>query len=70
MCTRIGLELCMFSFVTLVKSAYQKMIFLFLNQNICCGYRALDHTILGPTFGPIPNAEKYVFSPIPDKKIP
>ena len=22
----------------LVKSAYQKIIFLFLNQNICCGY--------------------------------
>ena len=22
----------------LVKSAYQKLIFLFLNQNICCGY--------------------------------
>ena len=23
---------------TLVKSAYQQLIFLFLNQNICCGY--------------------------------
>ena len=23
---------------TLVKSVYQKLIFLFLNQNICCGY--------------------------------
>ena len=23
---------------TLVKSAYQKIFFLFLNQNICCGY--------------------------------
>ena len=25
-------------FRTLVKSAYPKIIFLFLNQNICCGY--------------------------------
>ena len=24
--------------------------------------RALDHLILGPKFGPIPNAKKYVFS--------
>ena len=32
--------------------------------------RALDHPILGPKFGPIPNAKKYVFFPIPDKKIP
>ena len=32
--------------------------------------RALDHPILGPKFGPIPNAKKYVFFPIPDKKFP
>ena len=32
--------------------------------------RALDHLILGPKFGPIPNAKKYVFSPIPDEKFP
>ena len=29
--------------------------------------RALDHPILGPKFGPIPNAKKYGFFPIPDK---
>ena len=29
--------------------------------------RALDHPILGPKFGPIPNAKKYVFFPIPEK---
>ena len=29
--------------------------------------RALDHPILGPKFGPIPNAKKYVFFPIPGK---
>ena len=33
-------------------------------------FRALDHPILGPKFGPIPNAKKYVFFPIPDKKFP
>ena len=33
-------------------------------------YRALDHPILGPKFGPIPNAKKYVFFPIPDKNFP
>ena len=32
--------------------------------------RALDYPILGPKFGPIPNAKKYVFFPIPDKKFP
>ena len=32
--------------------------------------RALDHPILGPKFGPIPNAKKYVFSPIPEEKFP
>ena len=32
--------------------------------------RALDHPILGPKFGPIPNAKKYVFFSIPDKKFP
>ena len=26
------------SFRPLVKSAYQKIFFLFLNQNLCCGY--------------------------------
>ena len=30
--------------------------------------KALDHPILGPKFGPIPNAKKYGFFPIPDKK--
>ena len=33
-------------------------------------HRALDHPILGPKFGTIPNAKKYVFFPIPDKKFP
>ena len=33
-------------------------------------FRALDHPILGPKFGPIPNAKQYVFFLIPDKKIP
>ena len=33
-------------------------------------HRALDHPILGPKFNPIPNAKKYVFIPIPDKKFP
>ena len=32
--------------------------------------RALNHPILGPKFGPIPNAKKYVFFPIPDEKFP
>ena len=30
--------------------------------------RALDHPILGPKFGPIPNAKKYVFSQFQTKK--
>ena len=30
--------------------------------------RALDHPILGPKFGPIPNAKKYVFSSMQQKK--
>ena len=33
-------------------------------------FRALDHSILGPKFGPIPNAKKYVFFPIPAQKNP
>ena len=38
----------------------------------CWAYnpRALDHPILGPKFGPIPNAKKYGFFRIPDKKFP
>ena len=32
--------------------------------------RALDHPILGPKFGPIPNAKKYGFFPNSRKKIP
>ena len=36
----------------------------------CYTLRALDHLILGPKWGPIPNAKKYVFSPIPNKKFP
>ena len=35
---------------------------------LCPGAR--DHPMLGPIFRPIPNAKKYGFSPIPDKKIP
>ena len=36
------------SYRTLVKSAYQKIIFLFLNQNICCGTQKnhLNETVL------------------------
>ena len=30
--------ICILFVRTYVKSAYQKVIFLFLNQNICCGY--------------------------------
>ena len=33
-------------------------------------FRALDHPNLGPKFGPIPNAKKYVFFPNPDEKFP
>ena len=32
--------------------------------------RALDLRNLGPKFGPIPKAKKYVFSPILDEKFP
>ena len=32
--------------------------------------RALDLRNLGPKFGPIPKAKKYVFFPILDEKIP
>ena len=32
--------------------------------------RALDHPILGPKFGPIPNAKKCFFYPNSTKKIP
>ena len=42
----------------------------FLRQIGRCMVRALDHLILGPKFGPIPNAKKYVFFPIPDEKFP
>ena len=38
--------------------AEAELIFLSL---ILFYYRALDHPILGPKFGPIPNAKKYVF---------
>ena len=34
-----------------------------------CGFRALDLRNLGPKFGPIPKAKKYVFFPILDEKI-
>ena len=40
------------------------------NKAILLKGRALDHPILGLKFGPIPNAKKDVFSPIPDKKFP
>ena len=33
-------------------------------------YRALDLRNLGPKFGPIPKAKKYVFFPILDEKNP
>ena len=39
-----------------------------LDQNCLSLCRALNHLILGPKFSPIPNAKKYVFFSIPDKK--
>ena len=36
----------------------------------CVHSRALDLRNLGPTFGPIPKAKKYVFFPILDEKFP
>ena len=35
-----------------------------------CTSRALDLRNLGPKFGPIPKAKKYVFFPILDEKFP
>ena len=39
-------------------------------ESLAYNFRALDLLILGPKFCPIPNAKKYVFFPILDKKIP
>ena len=43
---------------------------MFIVATVWSGTRALNHPILGPKFGPIPNAKKYVFFPIPEKKNP
>ena len=49
------------------------------DQNLCgfmgslwvfAGFRALDLLNLGPKFGLIPKAKKYVFFPILDEKFP
>ena len=61
----------MFSHVGMISSASLKV-----NNNlnpaerISLIHRPLDDPILGPKFGPIPNAKKYVISAILDKKFP
>ena len=48
----------------------QSVTCLAADPGVASSIRALDHPILGPKFGPIPNAKKYIFFPIPDKKNP
>ena len=42
----------------------------YINREDYINSRALDLRNLGPKFGPIPKAKKYVFFPILDEKFP
>ena len=66
---------CCFVLLFKILKATELVVFvpIVISENFaifCVTLRALDHPILGPKFGPIPNAKKYGFFPIPGKKFP